>query len=183
MRSILAMAKSFLEDCVPPDGTVCDFTMGNGSDTLYLAGLVPEGKVYAFDIQPLALEHTRQRLEAAGAGENVELILDSHANFERYVPAGFDAGMFNLGYLPTSDHVVTTKVESTLAAVSRAVEQVRVGGAVVVVVYPGHEEGRREGVALMEYLRSLSDRRFDVTYYRLVNIPDCPFFFAVEKRK
>ena len=41
MRSILAMAKSFLEDCVPPDGTVCDFTMGNGSDTLYLPGIPP----------------------------------------------------------------------------------------------------------------------------------------------
>ncbi len=183
MKSILEVAKSFLEDCIPPDGIVCDFTMGNGSDTLYLSKLVPDGKVYAFDIQPLALEHTRQRLQEAGAGENVELILDSHANFDCHVSQVFDAGMFNLGYLPTSDRIVTTKVESTLTAVTKAVEQVKVGGVIVVVVYPGHEEGRREGEALMETLSSLSSKRFDVTCYRLINIPDCPFIYAIEKRK
>ena len=68
MKSILVVAISFLEDCIPPDGIVCDFTMGNGSDTLYLSKLVPDGKVYAFDIQPLALEHTRQRLKRPEQG-------------------------------------------------------------------------------------------------------------------
>ena len=113
----------------------------------------------------------------------MELILDSHENFDRYVTGGFDAGMFNLGYLPTSDHVVTTKAETTLAAVTKAVEQVKVGGTVVVVVYPGHPEGKREGVMLLEFAASLSDKKFDATCYRLVNIPDCPFILAFQKRK
>ena len=103
-RSITEVAKSFLNEEIPKDGIICDFTMGGGHDTLYLSGLVPEGKVYAFDIQPLALERTRKRLEEAGGRPNVQLILDSHENFDRYVPGEFDAGMFNLGYLPTSDH-------------------------------------------------------------------------------
>lgn len=118
-RSITEVAKSFLNEEIPKDGIICDFTMGGGHDTLYLSGLVPEGKVYAFDIQPLALERTRKRLEEAGGRPNVQLILDSHENFDRYVPGEFDAGMFNLGYLPTSDHVVTTKAETTMAAVSK----------------------------------------------------------------
>ena len=119
--------------------------MGTGHDTLWFSGLVPAGHVYAFDVQPLALERTRERLDTAGGCPNVTLILDSHEHFERYVGAPFDAGMFNLGYLPTSDRVLTTKAETSLAAVKKAVEHVKVGGTVVVVVYPGHPEGRREG--------------------------------------
>ena len=109
--------------------------------------------------------------------------MDSHENFDRYVPGEFDAGMFNLGYLPTSDHVVTTKAETTMAAVSKALERVKVGGTVVVVVYPGHPEGKREGELLLEFASSLSDRKYDATYYRLVNIPDCPFILAFQKRQ
>ena len=52
-RSITEVAKSFLNEEIPKDGIICDFTMGGGHDTLYLSDLVPEGKVYAFDIQPL----------------------------------------------------------------------------------------------------------------------------------
>ena len=85
--------------------------------------------------------------------------------------------------LPTSDHVVTTKAETTIAAVSKAVERVKVGGTVVVVVYPGHPEGKREGELLLDFAASLSDREFDATYYRLINIPDCPFILAFQKRR
>ena len=69
-RSITEVAKSFLNEEIPKDGIICDFTMGGGHDTLYLSDLVPEGKVYAFDIQPLALERTRKRLEEAGGRPN-----------------------------------------------------------------------------------------------------------------
>ena len=58
-RSITEVAKSFLNEEIPKDGIICDFTMGGGQDTLYLSDLLPEGKVYAFDIQPLARERTR----------------------------------------------------------------------------------------------------------------------------
>lgn len=182
MKSILAVAKSFFED-IPQDGILCDFTMGNGSDTLYLSSLVPKGHLYAFDIQPLALEHTRARLEQAGAGANVTLILDSHANMDRYITGPIHGGMFNLGYLPTSDRVVTTKCETTMTAIGKALEHLCVGGALVVVIYPGHEEGRREGEAVVEFGRSLSPKQYDVTHYRLINIPDCPFIVAFQRRK
>ena len=50
-----------------------DFTMGNGHDTLFLAEQC--AKVYAFDIQPEALENTKKRL---GDRQHLQLILDSH---------------------------------------------------------------------------------------------------------
>lgn len=47
------------------EGDLCiDATMGNGNDTLLLSRLCGEkGHVLAFDIQELALAHTRERLE------------------------------------------------------------------------------------------------------------------------
>ena len=40
-----------------------------------------------------------------------------------------------------------------------------------------------EGKLLLEFASSLSDRKYDATYYRLVNIPDCPFILAFQKRQ
>ena len=65
----------------------------------------------------------------------------------------------------------------------KAVEHVKVGGTVVVVVYPGHPEGRREGELLTAFAASLDPKRFDATCYRLVNVPDCPFVLAFQKRR
>ena len=68
------------------EGDLCiDATMGNGNDTLLLSRLCGEkGHVLAFDIQELALAHTRERLEKENAAHNYELILDSHANMGNY---------------------------------------------------------------------------------------------------
>ena len=63
MYELLDVAKAFIEPCIKPDSVLCDFTMGNGHDTEYLCKKVPEGKVYAFDIQASALENTKKRLE------------------------------------------------------------------------------------------------------------------------
>ena len=49
MIDLLTVEKSFIESHVKEGGTVVDFTMGNGHDTLWLSNRVGEkGKVYAF---------------------------------------------------------------------------------------------------------------------------------------
>lgn len=93
---LLDLAKSFLAN-VPPDAAVADFTMGNGHDTAFLCGLVPQGRVYAFDIQPQALENTRLLLAEKGYA-NATLILDGHEHAKQYIHEPIAAGMFNLGY-------------------------------------------------------------------------------------
>ena len=49
------------------EGDICiDATAGNGGDTEFLCKKVGEtGKVYAFDVQEMAIAHTRERLERA----------------------------------------------------------------------------------------------------------------------
>ena len=122
--------------------------MGNGYDTEYLCKKVPNGKVYAFDIQEQAVENTKKRLADAGL-TNAEIIHDSHAKVLDYVKEEIDGGMFNLGYLPGGDKSVHTMRESTMPAIEGAISLLKKGGILVISIYPGHEEGTLEGQMLL----------------------------------
>lgn len=177
--TLLDAAKSFLNGKIKDDDTLVDFTMGNGHDTAYLCSLVPNGKVYAFDIQKEALQNTTELLKEK-CYCNAEVILDSHANIAKYVDH-FKCGMFNLGYRPGGDKSVTTLTESTLKAVTDGIELMEKGGVLVISVYPGHTEGANEGRALYELLSTYDKVYYSVVQYRMINSPDSPFIFAVEK--
>ena len=176
---LLDAAKSFLNGKIKETDTLVDFTMGNGHDTAYLCSLVPNGRVFAFDIQKQALENTSKLLEDNGY-KNAELILDSHANIKKYVTR-FKCGMFNLGYRPGGDKSVTTLTESTLKAVTDGIEIMEKGGVLVISVYPGHAEGEKEGRELYSLLSSYDKIYYSVIQYRMINSPTSPFIYAVEK--
>ena len=176
---LLDLAKSFLAN-VPPDAAVADFTMGNGHDTAFLCGLVPQGRVYAFDIQPQALENTRLLLAEKGYA-NATLILDGHEHAKQHIHEPIAAGMFNLGYRPGSDHSVHTHPETTVKAVVDAVELLQKGGVLVICIYPGDEEGVREGEALEAVLIRYSRKRFSVMCHRMINAPKAPYILTAEK--
>lgn len=182
MFQLLDIAKGFLKQAnIKANSVLADFTMGNGHDTLYLCSLVPEGTVYAFDIQKEAVENTRARLNEAGVTTNAHLILDSHANAKNYIDSQINAGMFNLGYRPGGNKSVHTMRESTLPAVRDAIEMLKKGGILVISVYPGHDEGRIEGEMLLDMLSEYDKKLYCVSHFHLVNSPDAPFVIAVEK--
>lgn len=183
MIGILQLAKDELTRKADPAGLYLDFTMGRGRDTLFLSRLAPEGRVLAFDVQQAALDQTAALLRENGAG-NVRLILDGHERFEDYLEPGemISGGLFNLGFLPGGDRALTTRCEATLAAVSGAVRRLKDGGVLGVAVYPGHPEGEREGEALGALLSALPKTVCDVFLYRIINVPDAPFLYVVEKR-
>ena len=58
------------------EGDICiDATAGNGGDTEFLCQKVGEtGNVYAFDVQEMAIAHTRERLEKANLSTRAKLI-------------------------------------------------------------------------------------------------------------
>ena len=177
---LLDMAKLFLSEAIRPDDTLVDFTMGNGHDTLYLSGLVPEGRVYAFDVQKEAIENTAALLKTAGK-ENAVLIHDGHQNVKKYVTGPIGGGMFNLGYRPGGDKTKHTLCETTLTAVRAGVELLRPGGILVISVYPGHAEGTREGEELLSLFSGFDRKLFSVMCHRMVNASDAPFIFVCEK--
>lgn len=183
MVDLIGLHKHFILEHLHPGDTAVDFTMGNGNDTLFLSRTVGErGHVYAFDIQESALASTEAHLRAEGAPENYTLIHDSHHHLREYVKEPFKAGMFNLGYLPGSGKKnVTTLRETTMPAVEAALDMLLPDGVLIIAIYPGHEEGAREGDMLREYFRTLSRFRICASEFRILNSPTSPYFFLVEK--
>ena len=183
MLDLKEMHKYFVKKRLFEGGVAVDFTMGNGNDTLFLSETVGEtGRVYAFDVQEAALASTEARLRAAGAPENYKLICASHHLVKDYVKEPIDAGMFNLGYLPGSGQkALTTMRETTMPAVEAAIELLKPDGALIIAVYPGHEEGALEGEMLREYFEKTSRFKICPTEIRILNSPSSPYFFLVEK--
>ena len=183
MLDLLSLHKYFLSEHLKEGGAAVDFTMGNGYDTQFLSESVGKmGKVYAFDIQEQAKINTEKRLIEAGCPNNWTLILDSHENAQKNVSEQLCAGIFNLGWLPGSDKSVTTSRSVTLPAVKNAVSMLDFGGILLVAVYPGHEEGKIEGEMLEAALSELSKYQFCAAKFRIVNSPDSPYFFVIEKK-
>ena len=182
MVDLKELHKHFILEHLGEGEVAVDFTMGNGNDTLFLSKTVGEtGKVYAFDIQEAALKSTRARLVAENAPENYTLICASHHRVQEFVKEPIKAGMFNLGYLPGGEHAVTTMRETTMPAVEAAIEMLLPDGVLIIAVYPGHEEGSLEGDMLREYFKTTSRYKICPSEFHILNSPDSPYFFLVEK--
>ncbi len=181
----LDISHRMVKETVKEGDAVIDATMGKGWDTRLLAELVGStGKVYSFDIQELALEHTRKRLEDAGVAERVQLIRDGHQNMKKYVTESVSAVMFNLGYLPGGDHNIYTMAETTRLALEASMELIRVGGIVSIVVYYGGDSGYEEKNDIMEYIKGIDFKRFAVLKCSWENQPnDPPIAIIIEKTK
>lgn len=188
LDGILPFARNLLEKAATQGDVVIDATAGNGHDTLYLANLVgPNGTVYSYDIQEQAIQHTRERLNAHGATDQVTLFHKSHDQIETTIPAEhhgkIKAAIFNLGYLPGADKAVVTKPSSTLEAIKQIFSLLAKGGIIVLVIYHGHPEGKTERDAVLDYARTLDQQTAHVLEYRFINQKnDPPFIVAIEKR-
>lgn len=183
MIDLLNLHKQFIAPHIKEGDIVADFTMGNGHDTLWLSQSVgASGHVYAFDIQEQAVNNTKALLQSEGAPENYTLILDSHANAEKYINEKIKVGMFNLGYLPGADKSLTTKRESTLLAVEAAISLLDRDAILNIAVYPGHEEGEIEGRLLFDKLSAISRYKLCVSQFKIINSPTSPFFYIIESK-
>ena len=182
LTNFLSFTKRLLYPALKGDGVYIDFTMGNGYDTLFLAKYAPNGRVYAFDVQQAALDSTNVKLEAEGI-VNTDLILDSHANIDKYVKEPIDGGLFNLRWLPGGgDKTITTQYESTIEALQKGLDLLKIDGVIVVAVYPGHEAGAHEGKMIQEWAGSLNKEKYDVLLHRLINVPECQYLVAFQKK-
>ncbi len=165
----------FIEQKIHPGERVVDATCGNGKDTVFLSRLVGvSGKVYAFDIQERALQKTKELLAKEECVANVELICAGHQNIEKYVQPQVSLILFNLGYLPCSDRRFTTQSETTLEALKKSLTLLDEGGIILMVIYPGHEEGMKEKRDLYVYAQQLPQQQYNVFYLDLINQTNHP---------
>ena len=188
MLSAVAYCHALLRQRLLPGDLALDATTGNGHDTHFLAQLIaPDGRVFGFDVQPAAIVATRLLLQHSGVPEACyELIQGSHATLAEHLPplacGRLAAAVFNLGYLPGGDKSVITRADTTLPAVRAALDWLRPGGLLLLVLYPGHPGGAEEAQALRDFASSLPSRRWHVTEYRTLNARQAPpTVLALEK--
>ena len=163
LKSARYLAADVLARALRPGDRAVDATMGNGHDTAFLCELVGEsGHVYAFDVQRDAVANTRERLSQTGLLGRASLFCLGHERMAEQVTSPVAAVVFNLGWLPGGDHSITTEAGATIEGLRAALKAIRTGGIVTVVLYDGHEEGRREKERVLRWAEKLDTKRLDM---------------------
>ena len=157
----LLLAKDYWQSHLKPSDFAIDATCGNGHDTLFLSQRLPQGTVFALDIQENAIQKTKERLSGAA---NVHYFCQSHAHLKALpLPSPPQLIVYNLGYLPGGDKSITTMTEKTLESIGEALSILDENGALSITCYPGHEEGMREEEEFLSFLMTLACK---MTYHQ-----------------
>ncbi len=173
--SALNIAHKFIRENVK-EGDICiDATAGRGNDTALLCELAGNsGKVIAFDIQKEAVESTENLLENKHFS-NYEIHLESHENMDRYAQNDTVSCItFNLGWLPKSDHKISTHAESSIKAIEKGLLLLKDGGFISICIYYGKDTGFEEKNAVLEYLKTIDSKQYTVIVSEFANRPNCP---------
>ncbi|MBM3184235.1 MAG: methyltransferase domain-containing protein [Chlamydiae bacterium] len=172
--SHLTLAKDYWKTLLFPEDVAIDATCGNGHDTLFLA---KQGISYllGIDVQVDAVNATKVLLKenlSEKELEHVQVVLGSHENLEKYpIPQLPKLIVYNLGYLPKGDKLLTTKTESTLQSLSSALKILDPKGAISITCYPGHMEGQKEEEALLQFVKALPHKEWEVCFHKWPNKP------------
>lgn len=185
LQRVLQYAQSLLEMTVGEGEIAVDATAGNGHDTLFLANLVgDDGYVYSFDVQKQAVDATLHRLLDNALEHRALVLRDGHENVAKYITKPVAGAIFNLGYLPGSDHDIITKPNTTIQALESLLKLLKVGGIIVLVIYHGHEGGKEERDEVIRFVSELPQKYIHVLRYEFLNQQnDPPFVIALEKVK
>ena len=183
MPDMTELAHQVLRGSIAPGALVVDATVGNGHDTLFLAGCVgPTGRVFGFDIQEQALAATAARVRGLS---QVTLFHNGHEELGQRLPADAKARlaavMFNLGYLPGAAKDLATQMQTTLAALDQALDLLCVGGLVTMVLYSGHPGGREEADAVRSMAKGLPATFTATLSERINSVSAAPELLIIER--
>jgi predicted methyltransferase len=185
--SLLNLAHQHIQNNLLSGDVVIDATVGNGHDTLFLAEQAsPDGSVYGFDIQQVAIIATREKLQHSQLLDGVTLIQASHADMVAHIPAShhgkITACMFNLGYLPKGDKRIITQTNSTLLALTAACQLLAPQGIMTILAYPGHVGGDVETASVQQWCEQRNAKKITVnTFFSTTSSPSAPRLFVVQR--
>lgn len=184
-KNAVSLSREIRKCKIEKGDTVVDATMGNGHDTAYLCELVGDaGKVYAFDIQEMAVRNTREKLEKLELENRATLILDGHENIDKYVEEEIKFIIYNLGYLPKGDRKITTESNTTIESIEKGLKLLKTGGVIVLVIYVGHSSGILEKTAIEDFTSKLDQGKFSSVSMRFINqVNNPPEIICIEKLK
>lgn len=175
------IAHRLLTERLKPGDIAIDATCGNGFDTVFLAKVVgPNGTVHAYDIQSIAIENTKKLARKLGL-TNIIYHLASHETID--LPK-IDGVIFNLGYLPNGDKTITTDAFVVLKTLQKLITMMDQNQTmfIVLVLYPGHEEGKKESLILEDFLSRL-DSIYLVSKIVHFNQNNAPYIMTIEHKR
>lgn len=183
LKNAVMMSHEMLNEVVEEGDVVVDATCGKGYDTVFLSKLVGNrGKVYSFDIQEIAIDIAKKNVADNACCDNIKFIIDGHENVDVYVDEEPRAVIFNLGYLPTGDHSIATRGNTTVVAVEKALKLVCKNGVVIVVVYSGGDTGFEEKNLVLGFTSKLNSREYNVMRVDFINqVNNPPLLLCIEK--
>lgn len=175
-NSILNYVKKIIDEHVKEADYVVDATIGNGNDTLYLAEKVKKGMVFGFDIQDIAIRNTKTLLVDKNNYKLFKMSHDRILDCLNEYNGKISLIIFNLGYLPGGDKTITTKVESTIKAIKDSFDLLNGKGRILIVLYPGHEEGFKEAEAINKLIKD-----FNYNIYHNTDNVKAPYLIEIYK--
>lgn len=188
-QSHLDFTHQFWTKLVEKGDTIIDATCGNGYDTLKISQLAltaSSGRVYSFDKQSDAIESTRQLLKSHLPSELQDRILlemRCHSSFPSEIETGtVKLVVYNLGYLPGGDKSKTTEVTTTLQSLDAAKSLLKEGGVLSLTCYPGHYEGEKEQINLLEKGLDLTPHEWSVSHHTWINRHLSPTVLLIQKK-
>ena len=189
LQSHLSLAHSLWRATLQQGDIAVDATAGVGHDAAILASLVgPSGTLHALDVDAAALEACAERVRDEANAACLRISAQSHAAPPPgLAPRSATVVAFNLGFLPTrarSDAAPpTTDAETTVEALaSWALGAVKPGGHVSLAIYPGHDQGAREAVALRAFAERLPSSAWRATAHQPVNHePTAPLLLSLHR--
>ncbi len=171
-QSFIELYRTIVENYVKIKNVAVDCTLGRGNDAIFLSTLF--NKVYAFEIQEEAIIDFKEK------NSKVIVFKESHENIN-LITEDIDFVIYNLGYLPKGDKSITTNAESTIISVKNAMKKLCKWGIIIIITYPGHEEGKREQEELLRFLKNVDKSIWGVMSHEMVNREKSPSLILIEK--
>ena len=169
------IAHRWILEEINSSSVVIDATVGNGKDTYFLAAHC--AKVYGFDTQQKAILITKRY---TACFDNIILFLAGHENMSSYVKEVVDLVVFNLGYLPFGDPMISTLPTTTLKAIKEAGKLLKVDGSLIITFYVGHPTGKQEHDTFINSLSALSEFKTQDSY-TYQDRQDAPILYHLKK--
>ena len=178
-QSHLDLAHKMWPQLIDRHSVVIDSTCGNGHDSAFLASLNPL-KLFCLDVQIEAIEATQKRLK--GCDCEVLTFQQCHSTFPKDIlESSVSLIVYNLGYLPGGDKNLTTQVATTLESLNQAIKLLKTGGVISITCYPGHEEGAKEELSLIEWGQSLDPAEWSFSVHQFKNRQKSPSLLLIQK--
>jgi len=184
--SLTTLTHNLIENHLSEGDFVIDATVGNGYDTLFLSSQVgKQGIVFGFDVQQQAISSTKLQLKQAQF-ENFCLFHACHSEMNDHIAPQYQEKikliMFNLGYLPGSDKTIVTQTSTTLSALKKSLALLAPNGALTIMAYPGHSEGKVETEQVKFWCEQLDPLNYRFNQIKSSEKTTAPRLFIIRKR-